>query len=186
MLSGLAVCGPCGAVLRPLGSTPPKYACPKCYRVAINKADLEAYVEEAVLALVDTPRLKEILQASIGAGGAEAADRIQALEARRREIGVAIAEGLDIAAATAALEAVAAKLEEARADLAKMSADPLAAELASEPDIRGRWAGMSVEQRRAAVGLFVVPVVHHSQRPRGSSRGFEPERVELRWRLEKA
>ena len=182
LLSGTALCWKCGG---PLGVVLDRrhrtYTCrrPGCFAVSVGEAALDEYVTEAVLERLSRPAVARALAASDEEGYQREALRLEALVAKKAEIGHAMAAGMDVTAAQVALADLASQVEAAQTRLKAMVRDPLLASVVG--DVRAAWKGLNADQRATVVRLVVTPVIHRSQRPKGS-RGFAPERVELRWR----
>lgn len=187
LLSGTARCGECGGPLRIIkdkhhGSK--RYACMVrgCMRVSVARDALEEYVKEAVIERLSRADVMDAVRTA-GDDGAdeyrEASLELAALQGRRREIGLALSNGLDIVAAQVALEALDADIKRAEQRVRDAVGDPLLAE-STGPSARARWLTLTDEQRNALVRLVVGVTVNRVGR---GARRFDPDRVSLEWRI---
>ena len=101
------------------------------------------------------------------------------LRERKSKLAAMLGTGdMDTAEFASAARANRDKLAAVERQLAAVvETSPLAA-LAGADDIAARWAGLSLGQRRAIVGLLMTVTVL----PAGRGRGFDPTRVAITWR----
>jgi site-specific DNA recombinase len=190
LLSGLLVCGLCGArmVARPRGDHVRRYICAKgpmyngCGTVIVADG-LEAAVSADVVEAIDSPELAEATRSTRAAGAVDtrlALDAIAAGELALEELArdyyghrrIGRSEYL------AGRDAVAADVEAARKSIATDARKGALAAVAGRAG--DRWASMSFDQRRAAIGAVVDRVTITAGR-RGYNR-FDPTRASIVWR----
>jgi site-specific DNA recombinase len=187
LLSGIAECGVCGAWLRPYTLRgKPTYRCagltPTASKAHVSRArqPLDAMVTAFMVALLGRPDVVETLAAAAGTADTEqaaAAREAADLEVKLAELEEAAGSGGISFAAFGRLEArLLEQLETARARATPAWMPPAVRDLAG-PDAAARWAGVSLEVRRAAVRCLVRVVVDPVAR-RGV-RGFDFSTVSI-------
>jgi site-specific DNA recombinase len=224
LLTGMVFCGRCGAEGRPnvqmtgFGSRDPRdlvarrrYYCRTfddrgvqvgCGKVARLAEPVELLVSEAVLDVLDSPRMAEALRAA--AQDDEMAGLLSAYQDRKLKLDDLVADyasGLlnreQLAQAKAIVEDA---MEDLRRRMDKLSSGRALAALPVGRTIREAWAAADLDWRRTLVGLVVERVVIHPGRPGahrwpadddaellghtgGRQWQFDPGKVEIRWRV---
>ena len=195
LLSGIARCGRCGAGLVAMqgtrtgvGTPRVRYVCKKIVGVperggiAISLPTLDEMITEAVirrLSVTPAPPASDDAHARAWAAVRAARERVEALAAM---LGAGELTRGEWRAASGTAKAALARAEAALRRSARAGALE-AIPLGDERAVRGRWAELTVGQRRAVIVALVDKlVVHPSALPRGSRR-FDSERVQLVWRV---
>lgn len=192
LLTRLLVCARCK---RPLISHPksgkPAYDCRRdvgrgaCGKLSIMAEPLDEYVRDSVLAALDGPDLaRQMLVRQEPDTDADAlADKIRAAEGRLTELAEAFADGeltrVQLAAATKKLTATSSADRERLATI--NGRRDMVRYVGQGDQVRERWHAMSLDQRRAVIRSVIESVVVHPATP-GLKR-FDPDRIELRWRV---
>lgn len=192
LLSGLAVCGTCGTVMhghrKPDGTA--RYRCVRglggCGRVGILTAGLDRFVRDAVLYALDGPGLADALRrhgedrpdtAAVVAELDAAESRLERLSADHYGDGL-----LTRGEFLAGRDRLSVRIGELRAQLEAEASTATLAELVGV-DLDGWWDadGRTNDERRAVLDT-VLEAVEVGPWRRGG-RGWDPERVTLRWRV---
>lgn len=193
LAGGLAICGTCGGRLHGQRKSTSRsnrrvYVCAgrgnpdkpnDCgLPVSINADPLEEWVTEAILTALDTPALSQAARPA-RPDGDEA--RLRQLEARLDEWTDMFSRGeVDRQQFLRGQADVKAELEAERQRLARDARDRARLSLPTNGELRGRWPGFSLTQRRAVLDAVLERVVIRPATHRGPV--FDPERVELVWR----
>lgn len=186
LLTGIAKCGRCDppTPMRPLvgqahHGTVSAYACPKCF-IRRKMDDVDEVVQEAMLDLLERPDTRAALAGTDEAKVQEALDSAEAIRARLNLAADNYADGLidgeQLARITAKLRP---ELERYESAARAQSAHPDLMDLAT-PDIRKRWAGISLDRKRALIRALVEIKV----RPLGSGKRDDLFGVEVRRRVQ--
>ncbi len=226
LLTGLIFCGACGqpgAEGEPStpgaalvghghhvnGQLERRYYCAKvdtagqpwgCGRVGRIAEPIEALVSEAVLDVLDSPRMAELIGEA--AQDSEVAELLAGREAQKLKLGDLIddyASGLlsreELARAKGVVEAA---MDRNRARLDKLQSGRALAAVPVGQSIRQAWAAADLEWRRALVELLVERVIVHPGRPGGHrwpadgsellkrvgrQWHFDPNKVEIHWKV---
>jgi site-specific DNA recombinase len=204
LLTGTIVCGRCGAPLvgfanrhRAAEPTKRRYFCKRsddhgaphgCAGTSRLAEPVETLVAEAVLDVLDSPRMAELLGAA--ATDQEMAGLVEQYQVGRMKLDDLIADyasGLlnrqQLAQAKtiveAAMEATSRRMEQLQSGRA-LGSIPVGQSL------REAWAGASLEWRRQLVALVVEKVILHpssTRPPLWREWNFDPSKVEIRWRV---
>jgi DNA invertase Pin-like site-specific DNA recombinase len=193
-LTGIVCCSlPCGTRMRvSMVHGKPRYEClPKteggCAGRAIQLEPLRELVDSYVIARLSDPRLLRDLSAyEADADGVtkRLVDQVEADERRLQALQAAL-EGGDpdeLPEVLAAVRTVRERIRETRSRLAEQVGVPHGLGEAVTADIADRWGSLSVDKKRALVGV-VVEKVHIHPAVRGRGR-FDPDRVQIvsrRW-----
>ncbi len=181
LLSGLALCGRCGAVLfaSPMGPKDARwlvYKCRACYLA--RRADLvDEVVEDVVIARLTKPDAAHLVtpRADVDTLRAEAVE----LRQRRDDLADLLAEGLlsreKVAEHAAKLTRRLAEVED---QINAATGDSWAARLAAAKDVTAEWAGWGIRERKAAVDELLTVTI----RPAGKGQRFTDEQVQIDWR----
>lgn len=190
LTGGVARCGLCGArlVARPRENGDRCYVCATgpnfegCGKIRIGADPLEEYISDAVIALLASDDLAEILAAGDTTDTTEVLDEVRADEDSLKQLAqdhyadrlISRAEFL------AARDAVQARLDANMRRLAEAAAPAVADLPRVEEELRQTWEQGDLEQRRSLVGLVLDRVVVN---PAVRGRNFfDPDRVDLVWR----
>jgi len=177
LLTGLLVCGLCGArlVARPKADGRQCVVCASgpnfdgCGRIRCLTDPLDELVTEAVLRHLETGGVADVASDAAPVVG----DELATLEARLVELAEAWADGdLDRRSWVAARRRIEARVDELRRSL---GVGPLPV-----GDVREAWAAADIDRRRALVALVVDRVVV-GPAVRGRNV-FDPGRVVIDWR----
>ena len=169
LLSGVLVCGRCGALLtHTTGRVTPYYRChygpgaPGCGRSSISAEPLERDITAALFAYVDTADLAKLAQATPGDTAGDISRELDEIEAEARETSDLAARGeirpADFARYSATVDGRQRAL---RARLARLSGNDTLTPYAGRPGaLAAVWDRLSMAQRRAlilaALGRLVV------------------------------
>jgi DNA invertase Pin-like site-specific DNA recombinase len=215
LLTGFVYCSLCGAQLvgyanRNYATSPPKrrYFCKRyddhgiqrgCAGISRLAEPLEALVTEAVLDVLDSPKMTEIFaSATQNLETAELIADYQQHKAKLEDLVADYATGLlsreQLAQAKAIVEAA---MDATQRRLEKLQSGRALASVPAGQSIRQAWAANGPDWRRSLVGLLVEKVILHPSQG-GSHRWpedeelaerlgqtwtFDPAKVEIRWRV---
>lgn len=191
LLSGIAVCGACGAPMyRQVGWEPkpgsktrygvaPAYGCKACSRVRRAQEPVDEFVTEVILNRLERPDAAALFEQGDAEAWDTARTSIDEVDARLSNAADSFAEGdidrQQLARITANLRTKREALE-----LELRRAMPPAVPVgAVGPLARGTWAALDIEQRRTLVRALVDVTVLRSVPGR---RGFDPTTVTIEWR----
>ncbi|MCA1674647.1 MAG: zinc ribbon domain-containing protein, partial [Actinobacteria bacterium] len=181
LLSGLIRCSKCGSRMR---STQPggkrKYGCPPrpdgCNGTTILADGCEVEVVGRALHVLDSPAVKEALSPGSVADDDALVSEIDADEALLAELAADYAaRRITRGEWLIARDAIEVRLEGARVRLA-----PRGRTLELPDDLANRWDQLPFYERRAVLGEIVERVTISPARVRGR---FEPERIQVRWKV---
>lgn len=186
LLSGLLVCGKCGAGLvgRPRSGVP-RYVCPNvpgttsCGGVATNAARTDEFIRDAVLAVLASPETLAAIQRSrdaypeLEAAVRKDEDALTSLTTERDDALIELAEYLRRRAR------IEDRLRLSRSQLAAATAAPLVDLSGGPADLLSRWEGATLSQRRAIVSMVLDRV---SVGPADPRRKWDPDRFRPIWR----
>ena len=191
LLSGMLRCGKCG---QKLYSSPRanvrRYVCLSgpdhhgCGRLTVVAPPVEQLVTSAVLYRLDTPELADAL-AGRAAADDQAAALSEALAADKAQLdelaGLYAAREIGAREWMAARSAIDARVHDSERRLARLiRSDALAGLVGNGDSLRSHWAELNLT-RQAAI---VRALLDHAVIAPGSARSaFDPERVDLVWRL---
>lgn len=190
LLSMFTYCDVCGEVLmtRMGKNTGMVYRClPGC--VAVQKGDLDELAVEAIVAYLTREDVAAQLAAAAGSTPDLDAARVELSDAERDldELYAEGAAGRVSAAGVARMEpGILARVEAARAKMARLSASPrLAGLIQPGPDARQRWAELPLEARREVARVLLSPDVLGELRVTPGVRGRRiPVAERVVWRRE--
>lgn len=174
LLSGIATCGLCRAVLGiNYGAAGPRYRCRGCGRVSRHQAHLDDYVTGAVLELLADPSLHVDRSPDMAAPVAE----ITELEARRTQVVLDAATNprITLLDRDRSLDAIDGRLLQLRDHVTIAARGRVLASV--EPMTADEFAGLPLDRQRAIVASLLGIVVHPKSTPGG--KGFEPQTVDL-------
>ena len=188
MLSHLAVCGECGAVLAGHPPWPPQQMLPgyRCVKgcTATRAPWLDAYISRLVIRRLSEPGSYELLTAPRTEDHSAARAEIDALRARLRKARESYNKGrIEIEDFEEISAALGPELKKAEQRLASVAVPPpLRMLLTPREDIARRWEAMGIAQRKEAVRYLFSRIALKRAPRRGNTRGFDPARVEWKWR----
>lgn len=180
LLSGLALCGRCGATMYATGLTNGKgkytaYRCTKC-TISRNIKHVDELVTAVMVARLSLPDAAHVLSSheDVAALRAEAGE----LRQRRDDLAGLLADGL--LSATAVRER-SGKLTEQLRKLddrisAALGASP-AAQLVAADDVAAAWEAMPLHDRKRALSLLMTVTIL----PAGKGQPFHPDHVRIEW-----
>ncbi|MDV8146265.1 recombinase family protein [Arthrobacter sp. B10-11] len=181
LLSGLAVCGICGATVHAGGATRRgvgNYRCSGSTGHFSRKADpVDEYVSEAVIGILSRPDAYQLLHDDTKADAKALQAEAAGLRARLDGLAVEWADGIltndQLRAATTRLRQ---KLDDVNKQLTDAGRVNVLGPMVQSDDTRKAWDSLSVSQRQAVIGTLMTVVVHG---PGRGVRVFDPATVEL-------
>jgi hypothetical protein len=191
LLTGLLVCGRCGARLMSGQNNGVRaYVCRRgpgkdgCAGLAMVAEPLEEVVVEAVLKLTDGPEIGRALRAKDRkTTDADAGAEVARLEAKLHELAEAwAADEIDRASWITARSAVEDRLQSARTRLARQSREDVLDPLVSGSGVlRQAWPTLNTDRRRAVLATLIDRVTIAAAR-RGYNK-FDGSRISIDWRF---
>lgn len=187
LLTGGMAVAPCGS---PMGAQRRKvygerlaalYFCKADYCAGIMADPFEQYVGDQLLDELDKP---EFLQAVANDDHATRRDTIltalTAAENQRTELAAMWATPGELTAAEwrAARQGIEQHEQDLRHELAELPAPIVNIDMSQ---VRAAWPGMTLDEKRQLVELFIARVVVHPAKP--GAREFDPGRVSVEWRV---
>jgi len=190
LLSGLAICGKCGATMRRApgrmtttkrGGTkrqPAAYACTQCHGVRRKQEDVDALVTAVLLRRLERPDVADLFRASDDDTARTAREALAALDARLANAADAYATGaLELDQLTRITAKLRAERETHEAALEASFPAALPRDLTG-PHVAERWAEKSIDvQRLVLASLLRVTIL-----PSGPGRDFDPATVRIDWK----
>jgi site-specific DNA recombinase len=183
LLSGLAVCGVCGAPVHAGGNARkgvPGYRCSGAGgHFARRSEPVDEFVEMVMVARLSASDARELTRSSTKAN--VAALRIEATGARARLEALAIdyadgtITGSQLRAATARLRDRLSELEDQMADAGRTD---ILGPLVTSDDVRSAWDALSNDRKRPVIGALARVTLHPVGR---GVRTFDPETVGIEW-----
>lgn len=193
LLSGMCRCSRCGTVMYSVshGERRRRYLCRSghdfggCGRMAINADAVEDMISDLVLYRLDTPELAAALN-GVTRDPDEAVrlrDAIDADTAQLAELSRLYADrNITAEEWVTARERIEVRRQDARRDLARLSADhPLFALAGAGEHLRAQWPGLNLDQRRAIIKAVLDHVIVSPATP--GIHHVSPDRVDPQWRL---
>lgn len=186
LLSGLAVCGRCGARMRrQMGRVdggkrqPPSYQCASCYRVRRRQDRVDDLVRSVLVERLSRPDARDVFAA--GSDERAAAEIEAAMLAIDAKLDVAADQFADDAITAGQFRRLTARLRderrllERRLDAARPRA-PLIELTAG--DVGAAWDRLTIAAQREVVEALVTVTIL----PAGVGKRFDPEDVQIEWR----
>ncbi|WP_084844887.1 recombinase family protein [Prescottella equi] len=177
LLSGLARCGVCGAMMRRgknRGSL--NYVCRAKFCTARSLTGTDQHVEEQVIRRLESKDILENL-AEKDVGAQEAVDEVQALRDRLEGFTQAAVDGDLSPSMLAKIEQqLRPKIDAAERRVRSYFTSPIVAELAG-PDARQKWVDLSFEDRRAVIAAVATIRIAKTRK----TRIFNPDSIEIEW-----
>jgi site-specific DNA recombinase len=180
LLSGLARCGVCGAVVRAGGQSNRggrTYRCSSRKHFVRRAEVIEEYVEAVIVARLARPDIAELVaqhdRPDVQGLHAEAST----LRTRRDQLAEAFAAGeITRSQLVAGSRRIEARLGELEGQLAAVARTSALSAFVTADDVRAVWDGLDVDRRRAVIAELCSVTIHPSGR--GAKR-FDPESVTL-------
>jgi DNA invertase Pin-like site-specific DNA recombinase len=190
LLSGFLRCGLCGTALvaRPRVDKVRRYVCASgpmvrgCGKVAIVAEELEIHISAMVVEAIDSPALADAMREASGRDSDGAVlDRLRADESAMNDLARDHYADRVIGRSEyfAARKVLQDRIAAGQRALAMATGNGALAAIVG--GARGRWAGLSFEDRRTAIAAVVEHITIGSGR-RGYNRP-DMSRVEVRWRV---
>lgn len=184
MLTGLAVCGHCGALMGSgiASSTGAAvYRCKSCLKVSRAVAAVDEYVTAIVVERLSRPDAVELTIDHKLDDLDELRDTAAVLRTRLDDLAGAFAEGeinrSQLGTATAKINAQLSDVE------GRMTDGHRAAVFSGVTGTAGAaFADLGLDRRRAILDALLTVTIH----PAGRGRGFKPETVEISWHRDRA
>ncbi|USC16970.1 recombinase family protein [Rhodococcus sp. 11-3] len=186
LLSGIAVCGVCGAGVERIKGYKGRdmYSCSAPQRhVQRPQQAVDELAVEYMLSILSDPRMVARLSAAEDEGDHELADALETARALRQRLEEHYAEAAEGIISGRALGAIESRLQpqidaaEARAN--SYMVDPVLAQVAG-PDARQRWEALSFAQQREVLRAALSVVIRPAGRGR---RNYDvAETVDISWR----
>jgi len=190
LLSGLAVCGVCGAPVRSNVSAwgdrrAPAYTCPAGH-VRRHATELDDFIAAAVLERLGRPDAADLLGPDLTGDTAGLHAQDAALRARLDELGRLYGDGvIDARQLEAGTATIRGQREAITAALAAASRGSVLTGVADAADPAKVWAGLDLSRRRAIVDVLlevtILPARRGGARRRGAS-AFDPATVKIEWK----
>lgn len=178
LLSGIAQCGKCGGqmyaapVNGPRGTKRMVYRCFAGYCMQRSMADLDEYVEAAIVGLLGRPDAAKMFSMPEDVGALR--KRLTELRDRREQLAVLLAEGLLTAASVREQSGkLSREIGELEAALSAADAVNPVAGIIGAPDVGEAWADLPIWTKRAIVRALITVTVM----PAGKGRDFDPDQV---------
>jgi site-specific DNA recombinase len=182
LLTGVAVCGVCGAhVHRGGGAHPgvPAYRCRSGRHVNRKSEPVDEYVSEVVITRLSEPDAADLWAAELP-DASELMAEADTLRRRRDDIALDYADGaMTRDQFRKANTRVLGRLADIESQIAGAGRSSPLAIVAAE-DVRATWQDLSVAQRRNIIAALMTPVLHLVG---AGVRNFDPDTVEIRWKL---
>ncbi len=188
LLSGLALCGKCGARMRRMPGRmtttksgtkrqPAAYACTACHGVRRKQEDVDSLVTAVLLRRLELPDALSVFQQADDGSVSAARDAVAAIDARLSNAADAYADGaLELEQLTRITAQLRADREAHEATIASALPAALPAGLAG-PDAAARWALLHIDAQR----LILATLIRVTILPSGPGRDFDPATVRIDW-----
>lgn len=179
LLSGIAVCGPCGGRVRVQKNRGfLAYLCVDGFHVSRREDYVDELVEAVTVARLQQSDALELLAPSDDPAAAEATAEARAKRARLDGFYDAAAAGELTAAALARIESrLLAEIEAAERRARGAVTSRVLADAAG-PDAADRWQLLSLPQKREVIDVLMTVTLL----PAGRGRRFDPDSVKIEWR----
>ncbi|OKI89414.1 recombinase family protein [Micromonospora sp. CB01531] len=193
LLSGLALCGVCGAPVRATlaaaGSrSVESYTCKVGKCVSRNAAELDTYIGSVVVERLSRPDVAELLASPDGPDSGALQLDAAALRERLAGLATAYADGaIDVRQLREDSERLRTRLTELEQKMATAGRGDALAGLIGVADPAKAWEGLDLHRRRAVVDTLMTVTIHRTQkgRPRGWTPGssyFDPSTIDAAWK----
>jgi len=185
-LTGLALCGRCGAklVARPDWRGTTRYVCavPRgCGGITVAKANIEPLIAEAIAIRLDSPAFRAAVEATAARTGLGAdLDQLRADQAALEEAGTMylVERSIGKAAYNKVVAQLTRRIDDGHRRIERATSSPVLGRMAGM-DIRNQW-----EQRPAAwrneIARAIINTITVNPAPRRGTR-FDPGRIDVEW-----
>lgn len=186
LLTGIALCGVCGSSVHAGGSTIPGHRTYRCRgaqgHIGRSAVPVEGYVSAVVVARLQRPDARVLLEDSDRPDVDELRARAVALRGRLDSLAVDFADGsLTPSQLRTATERIRTQLTATEAELADAGRVDVLGPLVHAEDVAAAWDGLPMSRRRAVIDLLMRLTLHP---PGRGTRTFRPETVGIEWRTE--
>jgi len=185
LLSGIALCGKgdCENAVRVQKNRGfLAYIPVPCFHVSRRQDHVDRLVTEVILRRLSKPDVTDLLAAQDDGAAAEARREAAALRARLEGFYDAAASGEITPAALARVEGgILTQISEAERRAVAATVPAVLLDVAGKPDVRGRWAALSMPQRREIITTLVEVRILPTKR---GQKIFDPESVRIQWRAQ--
>jgi site-specific DNA recombinase len=181
LLSGLARCGGCGAVMFATtavsrGARYFVYRCRGCY-LTRRLDQVDEVVQAVMIARLSRPDAASLLAPSVDLDALRA--EVTDLRDRRDALAALLADGVLSAAAVAEQAGrLTRRLAEIEGRITAALGDSPAAALVNADDVAAAWEGLGVRSRKTAIDTLMTVTIL----PAGKGQRFDPEHVRIDWR----
>lgn len=152
-----------------------------CGRCGINAPQTEELVRDAVLAVLESPKMAKAIAAKRARGAKPAPlDDLAAIDERRAELAEMYARR-EINAREWQTARSTLDEEERRLQAVTVERTHAAQAMPELENLRDRWGDLDLDRKRAVI-VTVVDRVHIAPTPKGSNR-FDPNRVDVEWKV---
>jgi site-specific DNA recombinase len=189
LLSGLVKCGRCGTNMTVKGRAGQRnYACSTaqqggCGRLQRSADQVENLITEALFVAVESPTWDQVAERSADDPTRELYERLARDQARldklddEQVLAALDDDGVKAASLRRVRRDIEERMERTRNRAARMRGEQVAA--AVPRNLRGAWADLSLDRKRAILAVIVERVEIH---PQGMSPVFDPNAVKVTWR----
>ncbi|MDV7137017.1 recombinase family protein [Williamsia muralis] len=184
VLTGLGVCGQCGALVGSgiASSTGAAvYRCKSCFKISRGVATVDEYVSAVVVERLSRPDAAELTIDHHRVDIGELRDEAAVLRTRLDDLGAAFADGeidrSQMATATAKIRTALAAVENRMTDAHRARVFDGTTGMSAVA-----FGGLSLDRRRAIIDALMTITIE----PAGRGRGFRPETVTIEWRTDRA
>lgn len=190
LLSGIAICGKCGALMRraPGRMTttksggakrqPAAYSCAECYGVRRKQEDVDALVTGVLVRRLEQPDALDLFHQGDAGVAKTAREAIAGIDARMSNAADAYAAGaLELDQLTRITAQLRTDRAEHEATIASTRPAALPADAAG-PGAAERWTSLNIEVQR----LILTTLLRVTILPAGSGRDFDPDTVQIEWK----
>lgn len=183
LLTGIAVCGVCGAHVHAGGNARkgvPSYRCSASTgHFARMAKPVEEFLSRVVVARLSRADARELLHRRDLPDVDQLRADASGLRERLEAVAVDYADGnVTAAQLRAATERIRARLTEVEAQLADAGRVDVLGDLIAAQDVAAAWDSLPLERRRAVVSTLMRVVLHP---PGRGTRTFRPETVGIEW-----
>ncbi|MBD8010681.1 recombinase family protein [Microbacterium sp. Re1] len=183
LLTGLAVCGVCGATVHAGANSRPgvrSYRCSASMGHFARMAEpVEEYVEAVAVARLSRPDARDLLTVSSNVD--TAALRLEGVGLRERldALAVDFADGdLTSSQLRIATDRIRKRMAEVESELADAGRVDVLGDLVAADDVQAAWDAISTDRRRAVIGALMQVTLYP---PGRGTRTFRPESVGIEW-----
>lgn len=183
LLSGLGLCGVCGATVHAGGAvrTYGMYRCSGSFGHVNRMSDpVDDYVGRLVVGRLAMPDAATLLHDQDRPDVGALRDEATAVRSRLESVALEFADGdLTTAQLRVATERLRERLAEAEAKLADAGRVSVLGPLVNVDDVAAAWAALETDRRRAVIDALMIVTLHP---PGRGTRTFRPESVGIAWK----